>query len=55
MSVVIRLPTDEILLYVKGADSSILPYVLECGSSEFAADVKRHMLNVKANRMLNES
>ncbi|CAK9050756.1 unnamed protein product [Durusdinium trenchii] len=29
MSVVIRLPTDEILLYVKGADSSILPYVLE--------------------------
>lgn len=29
MSVLLRMPSGEILLYVKGADSSILPHVLE--------------------------
>ena len=29
MSVILRMPSGEILLYVKGADSSILPHVLE--------------------------
>ena len=36
MSVVLRLPHGEILLYVKGADSSILPHVVELGASEAA-------------------
>ena len=34
MSVLLRLPHGEILLYVKGADSSILPHVVELGASE---------------------
>lgn len=34
MSVLLRMPSGEILLYVKGADSSILPHVLEPGAPE---------------------
>lgn len=34
MSVLLRMPSGEILLYVKGADSSILPHVLEQAAKE---------------------